>query len=432
MNSAPRTDNIAQQYVLSEKFQADMLSLLESSDTADIRFLLSTSSTVITAHSAVISVRCKRLASKVLSFLSRKEGGALPVEEILEIPVHGASRRGMSEVLRYVYAGEISIDRTILNDVCALSTLLGIPSLQDIVIRYLREDENCRDTIAVLDRELRDPGNNSAFVSKLTDYFAENCSRIIMCKELESSSLILMQHIIKQETLGACEEELWDGLVKWTNSRCHNSPHLKVSQMTSEQRRAIVEHMNTFCRPGYIRILNFDSRTFATEVEPLGVFPLSEVLLKYRFDASVGCGDLSYSFPKDRYSFLARVRHRTMVFESTSHPHARGIFYKKKVEFPMWVTELEVNIDPYTSLGRYADLEIFSDEARAHRLFSFRSYCSQSGQSVGQLETKRKAFRNDKVPTISICAKSFWFTFYAPQNVGDLGWGYKFRVSVVR
>lgn len=420
-----------------------MHELLDSGIDSDVSFIINGVSSGIRAHSSIVAVRCKSLRAEVCRFRANTKNGAHGRHPTLEIPVEAVSVHTFRKVLKYVYTGTIPLQATDIYDVCSLSARLGIGSLQSIVFAHLRNEDNVRQITTVLDRALQNADQNRLLVARLTEYFAENCSKVLRSAPFEELSSNLMQHIVKQENLGAAEFEVWQALVNWSCTRTDISPSKRVSMMTVSERKTIATHMKGFCRPGYLRILNFDSETFAKEVEPLDVFPPGEVLLKYRFDAAAGKDAFEHAFPGDRYSFLLRIRQRTTCFESSSHPHPRGVSQTVKVQLPRWVTEMKVVFDPRTALGRYADLKFCTDEERSELVFSVRAntlwsmsantqYRSDSHPENLTARANIAAARPLGLDPIYIAGNCFWFTFYTPQNVGDLAWGYKFFVSIAR
>lgn len=419
-----------------------MHELLDSGIDSDVSFIINGLSSGIRAHSSIVAVRCKSIRTEVCRFRANLKNGAHDRQPTLEIPVEALSVHTFRKVLKYVYTGTIALQATDIYDVCSLSARLGIGSLQSIVFAHLRNEDNVRQITNVLDRALQNAEQNRLLVARLTEYFAENCSKVLQNAPFEELSSNLMQHIVKQENLGASEFEVWEALVKWSCTQTDIYPSKRVSMMTESERKTIAAHMKGFCRPGYLRILNFDSETFAKEIEPLDVFPPWEVLLKYRFDAAAGKDAFEHAFSGDRYSFLLRIRQRTTCYESSSHPHPRGVLQEVKVQLPRWVTEMKVVFDPRTALGRYAYLEFRTDEERSEQIFSVRAntlssmsaniqYRSDS-HSENVAARANLAARPTGLDPLYIAGNCFCFKFYAPQNVGDLAWGYKFFVSIAR
>lgn len=349
--------------------QADLHCLLHSSQHADIFFHLPSYPVPIPAHSSIIAVRCQALHDTILNFLDKHHSDSPP----LDIALPRASESSVRKVFEYIYTATISLDAADVFDICTLATTLGIPSLHSIVLAYLSTEANLPLLTIVLDRALENLTHNRHLVNKLTEYFAEHGANALSRAPLHHLSLEFMKHIVKQENLAASELEIWNALIRWCCIQADIQPPKRVSDMTCEERRLITSRVRTFCLPGLVRILNFDSTSFAEQVEPLGVFPSDDVLLKYRFDAAAGNSSFEYAFPQDRYSFLLRIRQRTMHFESDCHPHPRGLSTTDKVELPQWVSEMRVTFDERTALGRYADLEFFLDEDLTESLFSFRT-----------------------------------------------------------
>ncbi|CDF33520.1 unnamed protein product [Chondrus crispus] len=449
MNNHVFDSSSGRQYTLQDSFRKDMRKLLDSGVGSDVSFIINGVSPGIPAHSSIVAVRCKAIRSEVCKFRSKGRDNDRAETSTMEIPIDSVSLPIFRKVLEYVYTGTIALQAADVYDVCSISAQLGIGSLQSIVFSYLRNEENVRQIVTVLDRALQDSEQNRLLVVRLTEYLAENCSKLLWRAPYEELSVDLMLHIIKQENLGASEYEIWQALVEWGCMQCSVSPPKAVSAMSEREKKRVRECLQRFCRPGYLRILNFDTETFAREVEPLGSFPPAEMLLKYRFDAVAGNAAFEHAYHGDRYSFLLRVRQRTACYESTSHPHPRGVSQTFKVQMPRWATEMKVVFDPRTALGRYSELEFCTDERRAMRVYSVRAsevpgtmcllsdvetttpYWAQSRlQNHG--ERSGVSARALGVEPIYISGNSFWCTFYSPQNVGDSAWGYKFFVSIAR
>lgn len=419
------------QYNLFARFQQDLLGLLESSDAHDIHFLLP-STPPICAHSAVIAVRCRALRPAVVTFLATRTTSTDPHPSPLLIPVRPVAPATFRNVLRYLYTGSITLSEAAVYDVSALAGALGVDSLQQIVFSYLQSRDNVRQVAPILDRALQ-AREHGPLVGKLTAYVAENCATVLRHAPFHQLSRQLMVHLLKQENLWASERDIWTALVEWCCARCGVDGGRKISEMARPDCVKVAREMGAFCKPEYLRILNFDAAWFSQEVEPLGVFPAAEVLLKYRFEATAGMVGFDNAFPLDRYSFLRRIRQRTMCFESSTHPHPRGVSHSFEVQLPVWVSETKVVFDSRTALGRYADLEFFADEEKSQRIFSVRaSRQSQFGIYRGRVKILGLAAEPEALDPVIVHGNTFWCSFYAPKNVGDLAWGYKFFVSIVR
>lgn len=412
-----------------------MRNLLLSAQDTDLNFLLNHQSCAIPAHSSVVAVRCYNLRNTILRFrekvINLSENSPQPV---LELPVHISSEISFRKVLEYVYTGSITLEAADVIDVCSLAAFLGIPSLQSLIFSYLRNEDNLALVTTVLDSALQNLDENRQLVIKLTEHLAENASKALRHAPYSHLSLDLIKHLAKQENLAASELEIWNALITWSCTRAGIDPAKKVSEMQTFERRAVADHMRAFCKPGMVRILNFDAMSFLEEVEPLGVFAAPDVLLKYRFDATAGNAAFEDAFPKDRYNFLLRIRQRTMCFESDSHPHPRGVSQTAKVELPRWVSEVKIEFDERTALGRYADLEFFMDENLTSSIFSVRASIQDRFDFSSRLtrSMERYSIKPVALGPLSVAGNCFWYKFYAPQNVGDLAWGYKFHISVVR
>lgn len=424
------------QYNLLGGFQQDMQELLDSGRGSDVSFVFDDFPSLMRAHSSVIAVRCKSFRAAVVRFLTERKkkdqesGACLEIQ----IPASGMSERAFYKVLKFIYTGTIDLRSHQIYDVCYLAGFLGVESLQGIAFSYLQGKENIHQIATALDRALENSTENQVLLAKLTRYLAENCAKVLKRAPIRILSQDFMLHVVKQENLWASELELWNSLIAWCCGQCGISPAKKVSDMTECERTRVALLMKDFCRPGRVRILNFGAQAFSAEVEPLGVFSPSEVLLKYRFEAAAGIVDFDNAFPFDRYNFLTRSRQRTMCFESSTHPHPRGVRQTFEVQLPAWVSETKVVFDSRTALGRYADLEFFADEGMTIQIFSVRNN-RQSRYSCQYRHLKMGegiVAKPDALAPIFISGNAFWVSFYAPLNVGDLAWGYKFFVSIVR
>lgn len=442
--------NSGRQYTLQDSFREDMRKLLDSGIASDISFIINGVSTGIRAHSSIVAVRCKAIRSEICSFRAKARESDQTEHAVLDIPIDNVSLTTFRKVLTYVYTGRIALDATDIYDVCSLSARLGIANLQSIVFSHLRNEDNVRHIITVLNRALQDSEQNGLLVARLTEHLAENCSKLLQLAPFEDLSEDLMLHIVKQENLGASEYEIWRALVEWSCLRCDIFPTKPVSMMFESEKKRVAGCLQKFCRPGYLRILNFDTETFAREVEPLGSFAPADILAKYRFDAAAGIAAFEHAFHGDRYSFLLRIRQRTACYESSSHPHPRGVSETFKVQLPRWVTEMKVVFDQRTALGRYSELKFCANEQGTEPLYSIgASEVPGTMCLIPEAGTTSSPFRTQSRPRnhmersgvsaralgaepIYISGNSFWCNFYSPQNVGDSGWGYKFFVSIAR
>lgn len=417
------------QYSTVKALQQDMLKLLESGNQSDICLSIRGTETSFRVHSSIFSVRCRNLREQVLKFLEEKRDNIRPDDDTLFVSLRPFSIQAVSAVLRYIYSGKITLTNENVYDICCMSSTFGIPSLQGIVLTYLNDDENIGLLAPVLDKALYDSQQDADLVTLLTERFSEDCSKILQHTDTRTLSAKFMLHLVKQENLNASEYDVWRTLVVWACFKCNIPTERRVSDMSDDERNQVSQEISTFCRPAYLRILNFETEEFAGEVEPLKVFPSSEVLLKYRFDATVGVVSFDLAFPKDRYDFLSRVRHRIITFES-AHPHARGVVSEEKVDMPLWVNEMEVRFDQRTEIGRYAELAFFYDSDKQNRIFSSRYDRDSNSRRSPNMSNASEAQTKLHLDPFRVKGNCFWFTFYSPQNVGTLAWGFKFQVSI--
>lgn len=127
-------------------------------------------------------------------------------------------------------------------------------------------------------------------------------------------------YIHNLELLHVQEGQLWAPLIHWC-CKCSNiNPVKSVSRMSPDEPGRVSVLMKPFCQSHLFRILGFETMFFVSEVEPLGVFPPSEVLLRHRFDASAHSTSLDKVFTIGWLQFIHRIRHMHVCMESRSHP----------------------------------------------------------------------------------------------------------------
>lgn len=418
------------QYNVLGPLQRDLRELLSSGNNSDLKLRVKGLSRDFEVHSPIIAARCKALRPQVISILKSRKSSSVPAE-VAELQIsNNVSESSMSEFLRYIYTGEVSFRKSNVYDLCLLSIILQVPSLKKFVSLYLERIENIHHIGINLDKALTDTQENKDMISSLSDLFSDHCSLILRSNSLKERSIPFLQHVLKQENLNVSEREIWNALVAWSCYQCNITPTKAVSGMSTAERKDIGSFIAPFCQPGYLRLLNFDPKFFLTEIEPLSVFSKEEILLKYRFDATAGMMDFHETYPGDRYSFLSRIRQQKITVESSTHPHPRGAHEEMKIEMPKWVSEMEVNFDERTSLGRYSYLEFHADAGKTERIFYLKANPIPKYDGSKWPLSSADASHDDS--SLRIEGNVFWFSFYSPQNVGDLAWGYKFTASVVR
>lgn len=405
----------------TETLVQDLERILLSGDGSDVTFVIGPGAVCFPAHSMIVAVRCRTLYQRVHEHLrSAKHAGPLefefPTLSAIVFPI----------VLGFIYTGRVLIMSDNVFPIYSAAVCLGIERLKVFAMDHLKSTTDPSRVLKYLTHALEHSLVDMA--ADLISFIALNCVEVLSSLGFDSASLSVVMHIVKQEDLSASEADIWRASVRWAACQSGVPRHMAVSAMSGLQRQRVCEHLRVFLRPGYLRILNLDVKTFAHELEPLGLLSEREILLKYRLEAAAKTLPFELSFPHTRLEFLTRVRHRTLVVESKSHPHPRGVSNKFLVELPSWTTSARVVFDPRCKLGRYADLSFFQDEGCSVKLASLAS-THQPVRKGGWCNATRGPGEADEVWCVEFWMRRFWFTFYAPFNVGNVEWGYKFSVT---
>lgn len=453
------------EYKQQSLFKKHLLQLYLSQKDCDVLLTLPDSSRTFDAHTSVLAVRCRALATPVRSFLSvkSKPNSAAPSDPskfCVQLP--NVSSLTVDRTLRYIYTGTfhfLPVDDTeicqFLQDVLVLAKFFGLPSLHTLVFRLVDERLPFHVLMTLLDNALNSDVLSSRDVVQLTESFCEKSARFqtddSACGENDmaygSLSDTFWTYVLRTEPLQMSEDQLWSLLTRRACILLGISCG-PVWQMSATEQVILMEMMRNYCKPGFLRILSFSTPFFVREVEPLRVFPPSEVLLKYRFDASVGSQPFFHAYPHDRLSFLMRVRQSTHTIESDAHPHERGIREDRRICMAPWASQVAIKIDKRTALGKYAQLELFADDTKTECFFSLRGtgppvvslrkpILSSATDDVGPdgngaTSRVEKSVHSEFDSPIVLDTNSFFLSFYSPLNVGNTAWGYKLTVTNLR
>lgn len=464
--SERESDHGGDEYRQQRLFKKQLLHLYTSQKDYDVVLKSPKSDLMFTAHSSILAVRCRALSSPLRAFLSN---GSCPDKfssgncTKYNVRLPPASSFAIDQALRFVYSGSINFPPanhnqtpSLLNDILALASALDVPSLRNVCFRFVSERVCFRGVLELLDLVLSQ-STSEQDVNRLTEIV---CMKSADCDKPHNDECCggisnaylglsekLWRHVLQTEPLQMSEDQLWSLLVHRACGQTNISIS-PVSEMSTAERSRISKYMHRYCKPENLRILSFSAPFFVREVEPMRVFPTSEVLLKYRFDATVGLEPFMYSFPSDRLSFLSRVRQSARTIESGAHPHARGVRDERHVCMAPWSSQIAIEIDRRTALGKYAQLELFASAAKKDRFFFLRgagpaivSVCQsqQAGHHVnvhlgsnGDSHTAEKVHHVDSGAPIVLNSNAFHLSFYAPLNVGDAKWGFKLTVTNLR
>lgn len=453
------------EYKQQSLFKKHLLQLYLNQKDCDVLLMLPDSPRTFDAHTSVLAVRCRALASPVRSFLSAKSkpnGVAPSGPSKFRVQLPNVSSSTVDRTLRYVYTGTfhfLPVDNTeicqFLQDVLVLAGFFGLPSLRALVFRLIDERLPFHVLMTLLDNALNLDVLSPRDVVRLTESFCEKSARFRVddskCREYNaiygSLSDTFWAYVLRTEPLQMSEDQLWSLLARRACVQVGIS-YGPVCQMSATEQVILMEIMKNYCKPGLLRIFSFSTPFFVREVEPLGVFPPSEVLLKYRFDASVGSQPFFHAYPYDRLSFLMRVRQSGLTIESDTHPHARGIRENRRICMAPWASQVAIKIDERTALGKYAQLELFADDSKTECFFSLRgtgppivslrkpilSSATDDVRQDGNGTTCRveRSVHSEFDSPIVLDSNNFFLSFYSPLNVGDTAWGYKLTVTNLR
>lgn len=446
-------------------FKKHLLQLYVSQKDCDVLLTLPNSAQTFGAHTSVLAVRCHQLASPIRSFLCAKgkhnsSTSGFSAKHRVRLP--HVSTFTVDRTLRYVYTGSLqfpSIENTeispFLRDLLILASFLGIPSLRTLVFRLIDERLPIRILMVLLDDALCSGVLSSQDVIRLTESFCEKSASFQDVNNIEGKSTetysglseTFWRHVLRTEPLQMSEDKLWSLLVQRACAQLGIS-FTPASQMTPVEQILVKERVIDYCQPGMLRLLSFSTPFFAREVEPLEAYPSSEVLLKYKFDATVGTQPFNHTYPHDRLSFLKRVRQSAVTIESNEHPHKKGVREDRQICMASWASQVAIVVDSRTALGKYAQLELFTDDTKAERFFflrgtgppviSMRKPTSSTPHSFMRRESQGPSSRTvESVHSELSCpiildANKFYLSFYSPLNVGDTAWGYKLTVTNLR
>jgi hypothetical protein len=370
-------------------------------------------------HSSILAARCPGLVPQIREFLERNPHNvAREAPAILELELDNVVPMSLRPIIRYVYVGRIRLRSATVLPVMHAAQALGMEGLVHITSQHLQRKLGPRNVLPLLSLSIH--LDLSSSVTTLVRFVAENASVVIRSAEfyLLAEEVVLL--VVKQEDLNVSEAELWRAILGWATTYIGGTRHQTVASMTTDELDRVRPRLEKFFRPGYLRILNMDVETFASEIEPLRILECSEVLLKYRYEAAAKLATFDLAFPPGRVEFLSRIRLQSTSFQS-SHPHQKGITQKFKVRLPGWAKAAHLVFDERCKLGRYADLTFYANDA-----------CSEAIGNINDIFARHRvaarAHHRGNEPRVSFPLRSFWFVMYAP-HAFETGWGYSFRVT---
>lgn len=440
MSTSQKSQSPLCQYSVLFTLQEDMKRMkLDAERTGDISLVPIGGVRKYKVHSSVAAARCKNLTEQIRTFRYNSQAKNRGAESLV-ISVEACSNEAMHLVLGYIYDGIFAFPQNgfadrprVIVDVILMSISLGIPSLKSTLFELINDHLPRTDMLVILDYALHDERTKSGgpIVEKLTCMFLEDEGlykvedKFIVCRSQE-----FWMHILKQDKLEITEEQLWSCLIKSSCHQCDIFPYRLVSNLCPVQRALVAKRMAMFCVPDLLRVIMFGTKFFLTEVEPLGTFPPSEVLLKYQFDVTVDTEPFNKAFMGDRFSFLRRTRRNVITFESQTHPHARGRSWTDEISFPSWVPYITLDVDSRTELSRYADLKIYTVGDARKVIFSLKpELTSAMGQSPTSSNDTPVPAKGHHIAPVSFKGHAFICEFYCPEHVGTAAWGYKFTAT---
>jgi BTB/POZ domain/BTB And C-terminal Kelch len=404
---------------------SDLVCLQADASSVDVILLAGPARVRFPAHSAILGARCSSLVPDIKRILDlrRIERGGLQGSSAIEVALPRIAPRTMVVLLRYVYTGHIRLNSSNVFRLMLAAEELGMPRLLNLVSHHIHGTTDLPHALNYLVQSLELELHLPAIYT--LKFISHNTKDVLARDEFYSLPPEAVSLIVKQECLSASESEIWHALVRWACLRASIPVRASVSETSEEEKCQLCEHLREYLRPGFIRILNLDTVSFAAEVEPLNLLSDEEVLLKYRFDATADLLPFEDAFPLPRSEFLSRVRQQIAFYQSPYHPHPRGITEKVMVVMPSWTRQIHIDFDQRCRLGRYAELSFYTDEDCSAKVASLNSVFASYRVNL------RRPAKNPQVPIsprLSIPVRRFWFTFYAPGNFAP-SWGYAFRVT---
>lgn len=404
----------------------DLQRLCQDHTLSDVVFVTGTERARIFAHSSLVAARCSKLSQDVANFLAKYPNNICSEPDQRETLLFACceiSTPVACDIMTFLYTGRIRLHSDTVFTVLYGALKFGIANLAALAEEHVYQTINPQHALHYLTLAMNFGfANIEAFA---LNYIAIHAATIIARDEFCSASVEVASQIVKQDNLNASEEDIWCALVRLASYQASVPVNLKISEMNSAQKNDVKPYLAQYLRAGYVRILNMTATWFVEEVEPLGLLDDEELLLKYRFDATSDLEPFEHSFPYNRIDFLTRIRHRTLSFESASHPHAQGVTTMTQVSLPLWTRYVDIDFDKRCDLGRYSDLSFYEDSDCTLRVASLNSVFA-SYRAVSRHECQVNM--NMTKPSIRLSCRQFWFKFYSPRNFRP-SWGYCFQVK---
>lgn len=407
-----------------EKLFADLALMRESGRLADVAIFAGDLGERFEVHSCILAVRCPALAHQLSAFVASNPHNvgifSHADRQFLEISYPSIRPRVMNMVLQYAYTGKVKLRSSDVFHVLRAAQLLDMESLARIAEQHIRRTTDVSHALAHLMQAIE--LEMEVMLTNLVQFISQHASEVFPRTEFYTLSRRAIKILVKQEDLSIPEAQVWNAVWKWACIQCSVPFTKSFDDLNEVECERMRDTLCPFLKPGSIRVLNMDVSTFAKQIEPLGILTAEEVLLKYRFEATVDVAPFDSAFPMNRVEFLSRIRQETTKFESTSHPHPRGITEKVQIVLPSWAHRARLAFDPRCRLGRYADLSFFEDEYCAEKIVSLDEIFAAHRVAV------RSGAYHEEFPTFSIPLRRFWYVLYAPGSF-DPDWGYAFQVQ---
>lgn len=417
----------------SEEYRTSYLELIrdlkaysEDFSSTDVVFVTGVEEQHVRAHSFIVAARCPKIAKHFSVSPSRACGtGCVTEDESLEWRFYfrDISPAIMQALVTYMYTGSIRVRGESAFALMHAGSKLGLESLVNIAEQHVISTTDPSHALRYL------ASASSLGVAKMEafilQYIVRHTKKVVGSVQFCRAPSDIVFRIVKQDELGATEEEIWSALIRRACWLAALPLNLAVSDMNALQKKDIVPFVKPFLKPGFLRILDMNSAWFAREVHALGILSADEVLLKYRYDAASRTLPMERAVPYDKIALLMRIRQSTMTFESVSHPHPQGITSVVALSFPVWTRFIQIEFDPRCELGRYADLSFFEDSDCNIKLASLQVVLA-SARLARRHELSANA--SSTKPSVKLPYRQIWFKFYSPCSFRP-GWGYLFFVK---
>lgn len=393
----------------------DLGKLLETMSDADVNISTGEEQKQFKAHSVILAARSSTIKEEIQRHKENEQ--EQQSNSCLQLLFKDITPATFERVLKYMYTGRIRLGSSYVFDVLFAANLLDLAGLRKTCISYVYRSVNGRHILSYLERAvtMKEPSIQLRLRQIMTR-IVQDISKDVSFFSAPQSTI---ESILRQDMLNATEAQIWNFVVEWARYQEHSGA--KVAEKVSINESMEVKKMlKQFARPGLLRLINIDVETVASKVEALEIFPRSEILKKYRFEAFGQSKNFSLAFPYPEVDFFRRVRNCGEYRES-DHPHGKGVDEIRVITMPSWVSSIQITFDAQCELGRYADLTFHTDESLSRTSVSLRSLLGERIKAIRRRD-------GSETMKAAISCRRLWCRFYSPHNF-EPGWGYRLQVE---